>query len=103
MLRQRGTSWNKVLHLKDQMRQEDCMTCLGPCVFCGRTRKGGVGLFCSNFLLGRGPFPPCRNVWCGECYQEAIDDPFPRRQGMEREPEDPKEELEADEEEERCY
>ena len=23
-------------------------------------------------------FPPCRNVWCGPCYQEASDDTFPR-------------------------
>ncbi|KAL7468881.1 hypothetical protein ACHAXS_009127 [Conticribra weissflogii] len=25
----------------------------------------------------RGPFPPCMNAWCGDCYVEANDDPFP--------------------------
>ena len=35
-------------------------------------------MFCSNFLLGQATSPPCRNVWCGECYQETSDDRFPR-------------------------
>jgi hypothetical protein len=47
-------------------------------VKCGKMRRAGHRLFCSNFLLGRATFPPCRNVWCGECYQEASDDCFPR-------------------------
>jgi hypothetical protein len=39
--------------------------------------QAGHGLFCSNYWLGREGFHPCRNVWCGECYQEAISNPFP--------------------------
>jgi hypothetical protein len=45
---------------------------------CGKIRKGGHGLFCSNFLLGQAPFPPCRNVWCRRCYREASNNRFPR-------------------------
>ena len=41
-------------------------------------RRAGHGLFCSNYLLGRGDSRPCRNVWCGPCYREAASDPFPR-------------------------
>ncbi len=60
------------------MSQKNFMSWRGSCVRCGKIRKGGHGLFCGNFLLGRGTFPPCRNVWCGECYREASDDRFPR-------------------------
>jgi hypothetical protein len=60
------------------MTQGNFMSWTGICVKCGKMRRGGHGLFCSNFLLGRAIFPPCRNVWCGECYREASDDRFPR-------------------------
>ena len=61
-----------------EMTQANYMTWKGSCVKCGKVRRAGHGLFCSNYLLGRASFPPCRNVWCGECYQEASDDRFPR-------------------------
>ena len=54
------------------------MSWVGPCVVCGKTRRGGVGIFCRNFCVGRGGFPPCMNVWCGGCYRESPTDPFPR-------------------------
>ena len=60
------------------MTQGNFMSWTGACVKCGKMRRGGHGLFCSNFLLGRAISPPCRNVWCGECYREASDDRFPR-------------------------
>jgi hypothetical protein len=60
------------------MTQANFMSWTGSCVKCGKIRRAGHGLFCSNFLLGRATFPPCRNVWCGECYREASDDRFLR-------------------------
>ena len=60
------------------MTQGNFMSWTGTCVKCGKMRRVGHGLFCSNFLLGRATFPPCRNVWCGECYREASDDRFSR-------------------------
>jgi hypothetical protein len=27
------------------------------------------GLFCANFGFSRGPYPPCKKVWCGSCYR----------------------------------
>ncbi len=54
------------------------MSWTGTCVKCGKMRRAGHDLFCSNFLLGQATFPPCRNVWCGECYQEANNDHFLR-------------------------
>jgi hypothetical protein len=60
------------------MTQGNFMSWTGTCVKCGKIQRGGQGLFCSNFLLGRATFPPCRNVWCGECYREASGDCFLR-------------------------
>jgi hypothetical protein len=34
--------------------------------------------FAAISCLGGQLYPPCRNVWCGECYQEASNDRFPR-------------------------
>ena len=39
--------------------------------------KNPRGLFCANFANGRGPFPPCHQVWCGPCYQAAPEVRFP--------------------------
>jgi hypothetical protein len=60
------------------MTQENLMSWMGTCVKCGKIQQAGHGLFCSNILLGRATFPPCRNVWCGECYREASNDHFLR-------------------------
>ena len=59
------------------MCQTNYMSWKGACQVCGKLRRRGAGIFCSNFLLARGPFPPCNNVWCGECYRPATLDPFP--------------------------
>ena len=61
-----------------RMTQQNYMSWMGACICCGKIRRAGHGLFCSNYLLGRAPFQPCRNVWCGKCYKEAINYPFPR-------------------------
>ena len=29
--------------------------------------KGG-GIFCGNFCVGCGQYPPCQMLWCGGCY-----------------------------------
>jgi hypothetical protein len=61
-----------------EMSQENYMSWMGACNACGKMRRVGHGLFCSNYLLEREGFRPCRNVWCGECYREAESNPFPR-------------------------
>ena len=53
-----------------------------------------MGLFCSNFLRNRGPFPPCLSVWCGKCYQAHPEDPFPVQVRLDDEE---KEDLETEE------
>ncbi len=60
------------------MTQANFMSWASSCAKCGKIWTAGHGLFCSNFLLGQATFPPCRNVWCGECYREASNDRFPR-------------------------
>ena len=54
------------------------MTWTGHCLECSTIRKQGHGLFCGNFLLARGSYPPCGSVWCGKCYKESRNDHFPR-------------------------
>jgi len=34
------------------------------------------GLFCSNFVHCRPPWPACRQVWCGPCYTQHPQDKF---------------------------
>lgn len=36
------------------------------------------GLFCANFAHSRECWPPCRSVWCGDCYTTHPLDRFPR-------------------------
>jgi hypothetical protein len=48
------------------------------CLVCSAIRKGGRGLFCGNYLLAWGNYPPCGSVWCSECYRESQNDNFPR-------------------------
>jgi hypothetical protein len=40
--------------------------------------ESGSRFVLQQFLAWASNFPPCRNVWCGECYREASDDRFPR-------------------------
>jgi hypothetical protein len=60
--------------------QDNYMSWRGHCLECSAIRKGGHGLFCGNYLLARGNYPPCGSVWCGECYRESPtpNDNFPR-------------------------
>jgi hypothetical protein len=55
---------------------KNCLTWKGMCKACGKIRKNGSGLFCSNFSRKREVSPPCVNVWCGGCYHQAPEDPF---------------------------
>ena len=59
------------------MDPKNFMTWRGPCLVCGKVLRHGTGIFCGNFLRHRGPFPPCLAVWCGKCYREHPQDPFP--------------------------
>ena len=36
------------------------------------------GIFCGNFYVGRGQYPPCQRVWCGVCYVKQPKDDFPK-------------------------
>jgi hypothetical protein len=58
---------------------ENYMSWGGMCRVCGKARKNGFGLFCTNLFLSRGSeeFPPRTNAWCEECYEESPSDPFP--------------------------
>ena len=53
------------------------MSWTGHCLECSTIRKLGHGLFCGNFLLAWGSYPPCNSVWCGKCYRESINNHFP--------------------------
>ena len=53
------------------------MSWMSHCLVCSAIRKGGHGLFCGNYLLELGNYPPCRSVWWGECYRESPNDNFP--------------------------
>ena len=75
------------------------MSWKGFCAKCGKSRRSGVGLFCGNFLLGRGTFPRCEIVYCGKCYTAGADDPFPRQQGLDRDLEDKEDEMDVESEE----
>ena len=52
---------------------------VGNCARCGKIVKEGAGVFCGNFLHGRGSFPPCQKVWCGTCYSVPLGSPYPIR------------------------
>jgi hypothetical protein len=54
------------------------MSWAGHCLECLIIQKRVLGLFCGNFLLARGGYPPCNSVWCGKCYKESINNHFPR-------------------------
>lgn len=34
-------------------------------------------------MIERSNFPPCRNAWCGDCFEESNLDRYPRMQGVE--------------------
>lgn len=59
------------------MTQENYYSWRALCRKCGTPLRNGAGLFCSNFLLSRGIFPPCMNAWCGDCFTAFPSDPFP--------------------------
>ena len=44
----------------------------------------GAGIFCGNFYVGRGQYPPFQRVWYGGCYVDHPKDGFPKSgKGME--------------------
>ena len=57
--------------------QDNYISWTGHCLECSAIRKRCHGLFCGNFLLAQGNYPPCRSVWCGGCYRESPDNNFP--------------------------
>jgi hypothetical protein len=61
-----------------QGMQDNYMSWTGHCKECSAIRKWVHRLFCGNFFLAWGNYPPCRAVWCGKCYQELINNNFPR-------------------------
>ena len=65
------------------MDPKNFMTWRGPCLVCGKVLRDGTGIFCGNFLRRRGRFRPCLAAWCGECYQEHPQDPFPVQEDLE--------------------
>eukprot|EP00956_Cyclotella_meneghiniana_P034807 scaffold108317_cov24-Cyclotella_meneghiniana.AAC.2 len=67
------------------MSQTNFMSWKSTCRGCGKVRKNGAGLFCSNFLMQWGSSPPCMNVWCGECYKAHPNDLFPVQEPPEEE------------------
>ena len=70
------TAWKPDSRTICSLDAANFMTWKGPCLECGIFKRNGVGLFCSNFLRQRGPFPRCLAVWCGECYRAHPQDPF---------------------------
>ena len=48
----------------------------GNCAVCQKPKQGLKELFCANFCHSQGKFPPCKKVWCGECYQKHTSDRF---------------------------
>ena len=49
--------------------------------------KRRSGHLLQEFLCWARRFPPCMNVWCGDCYRESPTDPFPRMEEPEAEDE----------------
>jgi hypothetical protein len=43
---------------------------------CGKHIKDGAGVFCTNFWSARGPYAPCEQCWCAECYKPIGNKPF---------------------------
>jgi hypothetical protein len=57
-----------------------------------------VGDLLRKFLYSQRGFPPCANVWCGECYHIREHDPFPIQEILEEDMY-----LEMDPSDERLY
>jgi hypothetical protein len=49
--------YDEVSRRENKMTQANFMSWTGSCAKCGKIRRVGHGLFCSNFLLGRATFP----------------------------------------------
>ena len=48
----------------------------GNCVKCSKKRKWTQEIFCANYYWSRENFPPCHQIWCGECYTSGSDSLF---------------------------
>lgn len=64
------------------MDPRNFMTWRGLCLVCGKVLRHGTGIFCGNFLRSRGRFRPCLAAWCGDCYMEHPQDPFPVQRSL---------------------
>ncbi len=46
------------------------------CQLCGLLLSIGVGIFCANFPVMRGPWTPCHQAWHGRCYHATDNGAF---------------------------
>ena len=44
---------------------------------CGKTGTWLQGIFCANFYWSMSDFPPCHQMWCGNCYSSSASIKFP--------------------------
>ena len=72
-------------------QHQRCSTWAGKCAGCSKSRTWLQGIFCANFYWTLGGFPPCRTMWCGECYSSSDEVRFHVQTGpsaVESDPED---------------
>ena len=82
-----GRNWEQDSSGQGHMDARNFLTWTSPCQLCGKSLSNGAGIFCGNFLRTRNNFPPCRAAWCGGCYREYENDPFPIQNVLEEEDE----------------
>ena len=58
-----GENLKPALRLLGARTPRNFLRWMGSCVECGKTQRGGVGLFYCNFLIWQEAFPPCGGVW----------------------------------------
>ena len=68
--------WRPDSNILSSMDVGNFITWKVPCMEFNTPKRSGVGLFCSNFLRLRKPFPLCYAVWCVECYGPHPEDSF---------------------------
>ena len=71
-----SSPWRPDSNILSSIDVGNFMTWKFPCMEYETPKRRGVGLFCSNFLRLRKPFPLYYAVWCGECYGPHPEDPF---------------------------
>eukprot|EP00985_Skeletonema_marinoi_P034223 scaffold43478_cov153-Skeletonema_marinoi.AAC.1 len=71
------SNWTLGLSDRSRVDEENFLTSRSPCLECGTKNINGHGIFCANFFTSKGGFPRCRAAYCGECYKDYEDSPFP--------------------------